>query len=284
MDLQSNPFYKDEVQNLSKVNDPKEWFFELTKEQSDFYDTVIKEYFADPDEGGKFKGAIYQPFLYEAAKEKIATEKLSERESFEFIQQRNLYDFMRRLLVKRFESSFNSFEQSLKNFKHITKSVLEFIEKTGKYTLDRGLLERIYDKDLDEIEIYLKEYSEKLNGGVYPKNHKIYKLSDFKYRNEFIEDINSDLKMLDEILKSLHELNLVKNDPKTNCFIRNLKFQLEKEPKRKIVIFSEYVDTVNYLKYILDKDFPDRVLVITGDLTSKKIKEINKNFDASYPE
>lgn len=284
LDLQSNPFYKDEVQNLSRVADPKEWFFELTKEQSDFYDTVIKEYFADPDEGGKFKGAIYQPFLYETAREKITTEKLSERENFEFIQQRNLYDFMRRLLVKRFESSFGSFEQSLKNFKHITKSVLEFIEKTGKYILDRGLLERIYDKDLDEIEIYLKEYSEKLKGGVYPKNHKIYKLADFKYKNEFIEDINSDLKMFDEMLESLHKLNLVKNDPKTNCFIRNLKFQLEKEPKRKIVIFSEYVDTVNYLKPILDKEFPDRVLVITGDLTSTKVKEINKNFDASYPE
>jgi len=158
LDLQSNPFYKNEVQNLSKVADPKEWFFELTKEQSDYYDTVIKEYFADPDEGGRFKGAIYRPFEYEIEREKIKEEKLSEKDNFEFIQQRNLYDFMRRLLVKRFESSFGSFEQSLKNFKHITESVLKFIDKTQKYILDRGLLERIYDKDLGEIERYLKEY------------------------------------------------------------------------------------------------------------------------------
>ncbi|OIO72784.1 MAG: helicase [Elusimicrobia bacterium CG1_02_37_114] len=286
LDLETNPFYKKEVQNLSKVSkdSPKEWFFELTKEQSDYYDIVLKEYFADPDESGKFKGAIYRPFEYETEREKIKDEKLSAKDNFEFIQQRNLYDFMRRLLVKRFESSFGSFEQSLKNFKHITESVLEFIEKTGKYILDRGLLERIYDKNLDEIEAYLKEYSEKITEGVYPKNHKIYKLSDFKYKKEFIEHINSDLKMFDEILEFLHKLDLVKNDPKTNCLLQNLKLQIKKEPQRKIVIFSEYVDTVKYLEPYLEKVFKGRVLTIAGDLSAHKLNAIYKNFDASYPE
>ena len=284
LDLQNNPNYKDEVQNLSKVADPQEWFFELTKEQSDFYDTVIKKYFSDPDEGGKFKGAIYRPFEYETEREKITGEKLSDKENFEFIQQRNLYDFMRRLLVKRFESSFSSFKKSLENFKDITKSVLEFIEKTGKYILDRGLLERIYDKDLDEIEAHLKEYSEKITQGVYPKNHKIYKLTDFKYEKEFIEDINSDLKMFDEILTFLHKLNLVENDPKTNCLIQNIKAQLKKEPKRKIVIFSEYVDTIKYLEPYLENVFKGKVLTVAGDLSAHKLDAIYKNFDASYSE
>ncbi len=284
LDLQSNPFYKNEVQNLSKVADPKEWFFELTKEQSDFYDTVVKEYFADPDEGGKFKGAIYRPFEYETEREKIIADKLTDKENFEFIQQRNLYDFMRRLLVKRFESSFGSFEQSLKNFKHITESVQEFIAKTHKYILDRGLLERIYDKEPDEIEVYLKEYAEKITQGVYPKNHKIYKVSDFRYKDEFLADINSDLKLFDEILKKLKKLKLVENDPKAERLVSNLKDKFKKDPKRKIVIFSEYVDTVNYLKPILNKEFHDRVLVVAGDLSSAKVKEINRNFDASYSE
>ena len=284
LDLQNNPFYKDEVKNLSKVADPKEWFFELTKEQLDFYDAVIKEYFADPDEGGQFKGAIYRPFEYEIEREKIEKEKLSDKENFEFIQQRNLYDFMRRLLVKRFESSFGAFEQSLKNFQHITESVLEFIEKTGKHILDRSLLERIYDKELDEIEKDLKEYSERITKNVYPTDHKIYEVSRFKYKNEFIEDIKSDLKMFKEILNSLHTLNLIKdeNDPKTNCLIQNLKSQLDKEPKRKIVIFSEYVDTIKYLKPHLEKTFGGKVLTIDGDLSAQKLNSIYKNFDASY--
>ena len=59
-------------------------------------------------------------FEYEVDKEKINKEKLSEKENFQFVQQRNLFDFMRRLMVKRFESSFGSFEQSIKRFKKIT--------------------------------------------------------------------------------------------------------------------------------------------------------------------
>jgi len=281
LDLEENPRYKDEVKELSRLADPKEWFYELTKEQSDLYDRVISVYFGDPDEGGRFKGAIYRPFEYETERTRIVGERLSEKENFEFIQQRNLYDFMRRLLVKRFESSFGSFEQSLKNFKHVTELSLKFIEKTESYILDRSLLERIYDKEPEEIEKYLAEYVEKINAGQYPKNHKIYKLSDFVYKDEFLADIQSDLKLFDEIIESLHDFDLIENDPKTDCLIRNIKTQLEKEPNRKIVIFSEYLDTVGYLEPRLKKYFGDRLLTVSGVLSAQKISAINNNFDAS---
>ena len=281
LDLEGNPHYKKEAKNLSKVADPKEWFFELTKEQSDLYDNVINVYFGDPDEGGRFKGAIYRPFEYETAKEKLADEKLTEKESFEFYSQRNLYDFMRRLLVKRFESSFGSFEQSLKNFKHIAESTLKFIEKTDSYILDRGLLERIYDKEPEEIEQYLNDYTEKINAGQYPKSHKIYKLSGLKRKDEFLADIKLDLNLFDEIIESLHEFELIKNDPKTACLIQNLKSQLKDEPNRKIVIFSEYLDTVKYLEPRLKNVFDDKLLTIVGDLTAQKLSALSKNFDAS---
>src|SRR3989337_1506768 len=96
LDLQKNPFYKDEVKNLSKIKDPKEWFFELTNEQSEFYDHIISHYFGDPDEGGQFKGAIYRPFEYKVERKKIADEKLTEKENFQFIKPRNMYDFITR--------------------------------------------------------------------------------------------------------------------------------------------------------------------------------------------
>ena len=182
LDLQNNPFYKQEAKCLSRVKDPKEWFFELTKSQSEFYDKIINIYFGDPDEGGQFKGAIYRPFEYEVEREKISGEKLTEKENFQFIQQRNLYDFMRRLMVKRFESSFGSFRQSIKNFKRITENVLKFIEKTNEYILDRALLEKIYNLDIEEIEKRLNDYTEKINKGDYPKNHKRYKVNDFIYK------------------------------------------------------------------------------------------------------
>ncbi|MBE7548265.1 MAG: hypothetical protein HS127_14415 [Planctomycetia bacterium] len=111
----------------------------MTKEQSAFYDRIIRDYFGDPDEGGRFNGAIYRPFEYKTQRDKIAGEKLTEKENFQYIQQRNLYDFMRRLLVKRFESSFGSFRQSIENFRKITENISRFIEKTNRYILDRSL-------------------------------------------------------------------------------------------------------------------------------------------------
>src|SRR5208283_1936084 len=92
-----------------------------------------------------------------------------------------------------------------------------------------------------------------------------------------------------EILTELTRLDLVKNDPKTACLIENINKQLAQkpgkgEPQRAIIIFSEYVDTVNYLEKELKKLFGKRLLVVAGDLPSSKIVQINKNFDASYPE
>jgi len=285
LDIQNHPYYKNEVNELSIVESPKEWFYELNKEQSVFYDKIIQQYFALPDDGGWFKGAIYKPFEYEFPKEKKG--ELGKEENFQYLQQFNLYDFMRRLLVKRFESSFGAFEQSVKNFINIHQIVLEFIQKTDKYILDRNLLEKIYELDADEIENYLQEYSEKIKNNVYPKNHKVYELKKFERETDFINDIQSDIALFQQILGELHKLNLVAKDPKAERLIEEVKTVLDAppenlfEPKRKVIIFSEYADTVNYLAPLLTQAFNGRVLVVAGNLPASKIKEINKNFDAT---
>jgi ERCC4-related helicase/HKD family nuclease len=284
LDLQKNPFYREEVKNLTEISDPQEWFFELSKDQSKFYDEVIN-YFNYPEEGGKFKGAIYRPFEYKTGLKPENTEiDLSEEDNRRFQQQFNLYDFMRRLLVKRFESSFGAFRQSIENFRNVTDRCLQFINKTKKFILDRDLLEKIYELDLDQIEEKLKEYAQKIKEGVYPKNYDIYELEKFKEKDRFLEDVKSDLNLFKEILRKLDDLELVHKDPKLNCLINKLKKWRRMDFQRKIVIFSEYLDTVKYLEKPLKKYFNNRVLVIAGDLTKTKIEEINKNFDASYPE
>jgi len=287
LDLQENPNYKDEVKELSRVKDPEEWFYQLTEEQSRFYDTVISKYFALPDEGGRFSGAIYRPFIYEKYEKGILPDPedadLTEEESFQYQQQFNLYDFMRRLLVKRFESSFGAFKKSVENFKDITETVLQFMNKTQKYILDRSLLLKIYNKDIDEIEKELKDYAERIKNNEYPKNHKIYEIEKFKGKERFLNDIKGDLELFDNILSELQRLDLVNNDPKAECLIENVRKVRNAEPDRKVVIFSEYIDTVKYLEPILQNHFNNRVLVVAGDLSSGKIREIYENFDASYP-
>jgi len=286
LDLQENPNYRDEIKELSKVKDPAEWFFALSQEQSRFYDRVINGYFALPDEGGLFKGAIYRPFIYKVGID--AFNDLEREENFQYIQQFNLYDFMRRLLVKRFESSFGAFRQSLENFKEITEVVLSFIEKTGRYILDRQLLEKIYDKDIEEIEEDLREYAERIKRKEYPKNHEIYELNKFKDRDKFLSHIESDRKLFEDLLRELDSLNLISHDPKVERLTENLKEIINQrlgkgESQRKAVVFSEYIDTVKYLAPILEEEFNHRVLVVAGDLTKSKTGEIYRNFDASLP-
>ena len=283
LDLQKNPFYAEEVKDLSKIADPKEWFFELSPEQSAFYDQIITQYFGLPEDGGRFKGAIYQPFIYETSKK----EDFTAEENFEFQQQRNLFDFMRRLMVKRFESSFGAFKQSIMRFKDINERALKFIETSDKFIMDRSLMEKIYDEDEEAIEGRLEKYKEELLRGTYPKSHRVYDLSTFKYRDNFIEDIRSDLAMFDHILSQLEGMDLVADDPKSGCLIQNMNRVLTTPPKpgkprRKIVIFSEYADTVSHLKQALGATFGDRLLVVSGNLSGALNKRIATNFDASH--
>lgn len=279
LDLLNNPKYAQEVGDLSKVADPVEWFFELDEKQLEFYTSVIGTYFAHPDEGGRFKGAIYRPFHYEAPDLRGDNRQLT--------QQENLFDFMRRLLVKRFESSFGAFRQSIENFKKLTELSLTFIESHGEYILDRGLIEKIYELDADEIFQQLAEYEDRISQGGYPKNHKRYKLSEFLDPSAFLEDIKSDIYLFDEILERLSELDLIEDDPKTQCLLNNIASLVNGtpkagEPRRKLVIFSEYVDTIKYLEPAIRRVYGDRLLVIDGSLTKASILALNSNFDAAF--
>ena len=221
LDLQNNPLYKREIPHFSKLNDPKEWFFRLSIKQSEFYDKIIKQYFGKPNMKGQFKGAIYRPFEYEISKKSITEGTLTKEQNFQYVQQKNLYDFMRRLLVKRFESSFGSFDRSINNFQRITIHALKFIEKTGKFILDRALIEKIYNLDIDDIEKELEIFSEKLKINNYPKNHRIYDVNNFHYKDKFIKDIESDIKLFKKIQKILIQLDLIKYDPKAECLLEN---------------------------------------------------------------
>ena len=99
-------------------------------------------------------------------------------------------------------------------------------------------------------------------------------------------DIESDIALFNEILGKLAELDLVVSDPKTQCLIENIEKVISKkpsnvEPVRKVLIFSEYVDTIKYLQPALEAKFGGKLVTVSGDLTKAKLKEINEDFDAS---
>lgn len=276
LDILKNPDYADQVAEFPVVGDPQEWFFELTKDQSAFYDSVIQKIFADPSDGGVFEGAVYQPQRFQ--------KKDGESESpdsFEQIQQ-NLYDFMRRLLVKRFESSFGAFRESLINFKKTFESALNFVESNRIFLINRDLMSKLDDADAEESQIELDHYLESLAEASPDSNEMVYDFSDDEIRGRFVDAIERDIKTFSNLLHRIDELGMVQQDPKAKALISQLQELRDKDPKRKIVIFSEYRDTVEYFRAAIEESFPDEVLSVTGELSGSTLRKIQTNFDATF--
>ncbi len=281
LDLKNDPIYQNEVTGLPEVENPVEMFFALDSMQSAFYDSVINAYFG---EKGRFSGAIYRPFIYEKA---TNIDQLDEEGNREFQQQQNLYDFMRRLLVKRFESSFGAFTRSIENFIAIHQLVLQFIKNSGgKYILDRKLMERIYEEDQEDIQKSLDDFARQLENKKVPKNYRVYDVNKFQMKDDFLSAIQSDLQLLQDIRQEIDKLYLVENDPKAECLVQLVKNILSEkprvgEPQRKVIIFTEFIDTVHHLQQWLEIAFPNKVLYVDGVLNTQKTKQLLVNFDAS---
>jgi superfamily II DNA or RNA helicase len=283
--------FKEKI-DLPEVKDPIEWFYELTPEQLEFYDEVIQTFAPFDGTAKTFSGAIYFPIKYEKGIEDYIEEislyldehqKITPEESFLYFSQRNLYDFMRRLLVKRFESSFGAFYESLQRFKRIHEKALKFIERTGKFILDRKLLEKIVEADDETIEEELKRYEKSLEEEkVNKKYHKIYEVNNFKQAKEFINHIENDIKLFEHLMKRLEEVGLREYDPKIERLISGLKEYLAQS--RKVVIFTEYIDTAKHLAEKLRREFEDSLLVAIGNLSKSTLEDLYKNFDAQYKE
>jgi len=193
-------------------------------------------------------------------------------------------------LVKRFESSFGSFRQSIVNFKSITETVREFIKTSGgRYILDRALINRIYEEDIDVIDEALAEFEERISEGNFPRTYKVYDINseEFISTDKFLADIDSDIKLFDKVIKELDKLHLVENDPKLISLGAAIEEIIKKkdgkdEPERKVIIFTEYIDTARYLESYLTSIFPDQCITVKGDLYRSKTEEILRNFDTTH--
>lgn len=264
--------YYPETIPISEVKEPIEKFFELSKEQLKFYDKVVQS-FQSLEEGGSFTGAIYFPERYKKDQD-------PETEDFTYVSQKNLYNFMRRLLVKRFESSFGAFKKSLENFLELHKKVLGFVERTNRYVMDRKLVEKalIYDDEVLELELedFKKAFEDEKS-----KYTEVYDLSTMEKGEEFKKDIEKDIKLFEKLLVEFESYGFEREDPKAKKLCETVEEFLK---DRKVVIFTEYKDTANYLKDILEKAFPNKVLSAIGNLSKNLIEKIQANFDASYHE
>jgi superfamily II DNA or RNA helicase len=287
-DLLEDPRYRKEAPPFPEVKDPEPLWYELSTEQSKFYDWVLEEF--GPD--GSFRGAAYQPELYRLGSPD--EEEIGEEERFALESQRNLADFMRRLLVRRFESSFGAFAETLERLAAFHERLLGLMRDHGFYLLHKRALEDVLSMleegilDEDSLAEYLEDLLQQEEGAIARgerTRQRVYRKEDFgeaRWR-EFLSHVKKDLSLLTRIKKQAEALKLAdpNEDPKLQALKEFLKKVLEEDPERKVVVFSEFTDTVAHIERGLSgwKD----VLVVGKGAGKGVLDAAIRNFDASLP-
>lgn len=288
LDLLDIPEYAEDLkqQHIQLVlpDDPEELEYDLSGLKALYLSTL--ERISPSEEGGNvyhFKAARYSPALYihEDLQEKLAKE-LEDKTGVNFNlligRQANISKFMRHLLVARFESSVAAFQASLGYMIQSSEHMLRWIEKRNKIPVfKKGNLPDVSafydtsDDGMEEIEELFEKYEAR---GFFE--------IDMKYvKDNFVADVESDIRLL----KSLREQwfgkdNTIKNDPKLDSFIRIVQEKMKNEPERKLIVFSEFADTVNYLGDALAKAGLPVMKYTSADATPANKDLIRANFDA----
>lgn len=289
LDLRDIPEYANDLkqQNIQLVlpDDPIELEYDLSELKSMYLSTLdrINKSEGSRDSVYRFKAARYSPALYihEELRDKLAKE-LEDKTGVKFNlligRQTNISSFMRHLLVARFESSVAAFRSSLNYMIQSSEHMLRWIEKRHKIPVfKKGNLpdvEAFYESSDDGMEEFEELFEKYESRGFFE--------IDMKYvKDDFVTDVKADVKLL----KNLREQwfgkdNTVKSDPKLDSFIRIVRRQMEAEPNRKLIVFSEFADTVNYLGEALVNAGLPVMKYTSADATPANKDRIRANFDA----
>ncbi|NGP75143.1 DEAD/DEAH box helicase family protein [Balneolaceae bacterium YR4-1] len=189
---------------------------------------------------------------------------------------RQLARMMTTLLVKRLESSFKAFRDTLNNLRDSTANMIRTYENGKVFVAPDLDVNRLMDEGLtdDEIEMKILSISDEKPG------NRTFEPDDF--RPEFIEGLRNDLQTLDALCDQWDD---VEEDPKFNKFLDMLKnelFDRSINPSGKLVIFSEAKSTIEDLNKKLKEHGYDRVLTVSADNRSRVFEDVLANFDANY--
>ena len=199
---------------------------------------------------------------------------------------------MQTLLVKRLESSFTAFKESLHNLQKYTENMIRMWENNTIFIcpgidVNKELDEEAKTKKrghkvtFDECVNDIREKIKKLG-----KKGKNNKGQNAEYtRNDFNPEYIKLLKSDNQHIKWLCD-QWAKNseDPKYDAFKENLKpvlFNPSTNCPQKLVIFSEAIDTVESLKRACEnRGF--KTLTVTAANRKEMEQTIRENFDANY--
>ena len=195
--------------------------------------------------------------------------------------------------LKRLESSMMALYKSVLNYQHRIKLFEKWLEKGYIISLgDVGVLENEYDEDInrafEEYEEYLKELdnADDEEKEVSKKRGIERKEADPKVYNlkQMNKDIERDKNITNILTQVLQLLTKEGKDEKINVFAERLAKTIKNnEYGKKVLVFSFFSDTVDYLKdvlpSILEKKIPGfskQAAFVSGN--SKEVEKIAKRF------
>lgn len=261
-DIEHVPRYNKDVNGFPKVERPIESRYELNEHLANLFERAMQTL------DKELTYARYQAIAY--LKQDASNGLYDNAE----LISRSLAGIRKNGLVKRLESSFYAFQVSINNFRQANQNMLDMFANNKVFIApDLDINTMLATMTEEEIEERLNEKA-KNN----PKN-AVFKADDF--RPDFIEMLQTDQIILEQMCNEWQDIS-DDDDSKFAKFKELLKhelFKIENNPEQKLVVFSESVDTVNYLQRRINR--PD-VLVISSDNRGQQFKTIRENFDANY--
>lgn len=212
--------------------------------------------------------SVYTPMKY-IKKEytKIYTDKYSLKGKhggyMEFDTQANGMIILHRFnLFKRLESSVYSFEETLRR-------MIEKIERTQESLL-KGIGDVLQeDTEFDDNEeVYIE--------GKYEIDVKHLRIDDY------LEDLESDKRIISKIHENAKKVLTEQRDQTLRDLIKILEYKLKETPynngNKKVIVFTAFADTADYLYDKLSK----KLNVYTACVTGKRVVTNNKNVDNEF--
>lgn len=305
LDLKRIKAYKKDLENqhydFSKVRDPETKEYELWTIKDKYLDTLNKLIETDEENNWKnFRWARYNVLWY--LKDTTKYQKKFEDAfwvNYQLItwRQSNMPAFIRRLLVSRFESSVYAFKSTLSSIKWSIDMIYKYLDKFWCVPVIRKWSLPDIDKfddydDYDEFEESQNLFAdlEDFNDAKI-ENKKQVMDSFIKFiegkdwfvipkediKEDFFIALGKDKEFLEDLIDQWNDID---EDPKMESFVEELKTQLKEDPERKIVVFSQYADTVDALEKEL-KDHWLQMLTVTWKQKTQDLKKaIKYNFDA----
>ncbi|MGN6637698.1 MAG: helicase-related protein [Mucilaginibacter sp.] len=275
-DIENNKEYLDDLKKqgivFPKIDDPIPLYYEMDQNLATlFYDTVSLitglDELGNPVDGlGYFRYRAIEYLKNDADRNVYGNVKsISGR----------LSTIMKTLLVKRLESSFYAFTQSINRLQAAIANMIEMFEADRVFIAPDLDINKLFEDDFtfDEIEAKINE-----KGG----NNREF--SNDAFDPKFIENLRQDKSKIDELVSRWER---VKQDPKSTEFANRLNstFFNEKINKaKKLVIFTESKETAIELTKQISKISDYKILTVSADNRKTVEVVIRENFDANLEE